>query len=221
MLSRLQTAHIMRPITYLAIAFGAAVVTSCQQDVTPPSRLNPGDLRPRSTIKPGDEYTRGIYYYPGWTYISSANGYAGEEWPGGPDAADGNEWTLISTTHDNYTPDRSPQSGFVDEDQQAIADQQINYMAGSGFTYVAYQMGWSHNKWRANHADPARVYMDYALRNHMSSSVGAGLKFAITWQDVQAQDSNYWNHPLTTQLGLPKSISMICRLYFIPGLTGT
>jgi hypothetical protein len=190
----------MRSI-YLAMFCGVLLLASCEQSATPPQATTTMKLpRPRTTVNvPHDDFTRGIYYFSGWTYVSSANGYTGREIP--PERTDGNEWWLIANDHndkgEDYHVDRTPTSGFVDENQQWIADQQISQMGNAGFTYVAYQMGWSHNKWRANHADPARVYFDYALRNHISSPNAQLLKFAITWHDVQAQDPAYWTTPTT------------------------
>jgi Glycosyltransferase WbsX len=168
----------------------AAVACSlgCSPESAILSRPSADSLRVAQTVPVNiDHFNRGIYYFAGWTSYPEG-WYTTTEVP----HYNNTEWQAIDSFNlANPTESRVPlYSGFADQDQQWIIDQHIQAMAQTGFDYVAYQVGWSHERW-FDGAHPA-AYFDYAAKRHVASAYRDQLKFALTWSNVQSNDPSYW-----------------------------
>jgi hypothetical protein len=169
----------MKKFSIFCCGLGVFALAACSDEVVQSTRPTvPQNLTPRTVVYPSDSYVRGIYYFAGWEDVPSSSPLSGIEWP----HRDGSQWNLINGLSERR---RTPLYGYVNENQQSIANDHIRQMAGAGFTYVAYQTGWSHDLWRSQGA-AAALYMKYALKNHIASPYASHLKFALTWHNVQS-----------------------------------
>ncbi len=194
-------------VMLVACAVAVAACSNDSPDLTSPMKL-PDNLKPREVVLPRDDYRRGIYYFAGWEDVPTSSPLSGLEWP----FKGGTQWDLIAPWS------RTPTYGFVSDNSQSIADQHIQQMASAGFTWVAYQTGWSPDLWRSG-GSTAALYMKYALKNHISSVYTTQLKFAVTWHNVHSSPwgggAEFWSGGGWTATQYSQNMEAMFRAWFV------
>lgn len=108
----------------------------------------------------------GAYYFPGWhsksAYWNDLKGLAGSRSPG-------RAW-----------PEREPLLGHYPEEEQWVAEQHIEWAAGYGLSFFAYDWYW----------DGQGVYLNHALERYLSARNKSKLKFSLLWANHYGVPAN-------------------------------